>query len=222
MNQLELAVRPRPKYSKNANRRARRDGLIPAVIYGGQETPQAVLIDQASFIRMLPSVHSTTLFNLDIEGQPESQMAIIREFQRDPVHHEQLIHIDFYRIRKDKPIVVELPIHTVGTPAGVKLGGVLETQLRHVTIRCLPLEIPDHIEIDVSEMDIGQTVHVSDLPVAEGVEIMTSLSQVVLLVAAPTKEEIKEEVAAEAVEGEEAEAKPEAAEEESAASSDKD
>ncbi|MBI1784393.1 50S ribosomal protein L25 [Candidatus Sumerlaeota bacterium] len=189
MNQIDLPVKLRNKNSKNGNRRLRREGALPAVIYGGTQPPQAAVIDGVKFHKMAHTIHTSTIFNLQIEGDGETQKAIIRDVQYHPVT-EYPMHVDFYRIQLDKPIIVEVPIHGVGgVPAGVKLGGVLEHVTRRVSVRVLPLQVPEFIEIDISGMNMGQALHVSDLKAPEGVEILTHGEEALFLVQAPKAEE---------------------------------
>jgi large subunit ribosomal protein L25 len=184
MDQIELGVEPRQKASKNANRRLRRSGKLPVVIYGAGKDSAPGQVDAESFGRVLHHVHRSTIFNLKIDGAGEADMAIIRDVQRDPVT-DGVIHIDFLRVQTDKPIHVEVPIHVLGIPIGVKLGGRLEIILRTVEVKCLPLEVPDSLDVDVSELNIGRTLHVSDLTVPQGVELITALGDALLSVVAP-------------------------------------
>jgi len=198
MEQVALAVRPREKNSKNANRRSRRGGGLPGVIYGGEAPPQPIFIDGEAFAKLVQRIHlGTTIFHLTLEGGDSTpEKAIIRAIQRDPVYDRKLLHVDFYRIRLDKPIVLDIPVHAVGgTPSGVKMGGILESLTRRISIRCLPLQVPEALEIDVSGLEIGQTLHISDLRPPEGVEILTPADLALFLVAAPKLEETPEAAA---------------------------
>lgn len=189
MEQIDLEVTARSKNSKNGNRRARRAGQLPAIIYGAGQPPQAVLIDRVIFGKMQHRLHSSTIMNLKPVGGGEGERTIIRTIQREPVRDEP-IHVDFLRIRVDVPIVVDVPIHaTGGAPKGVREGGVLETLARHISIKVLPLEVPASVDHDVSEMAIGDSVHVSDLKVPDGVEVLTDPETAVFIVAAPRTEE---------------------------------
>lgn len=201
MNQISLDVQSKPKVSKNGNRRLRRAGRLPAVIYGGVGESVAITLDSVKFHKMLNTIKRSTVFNLEIDGTKTQTM--IREWQRDPVAHRSILHVDFYRIQADKAVDVEVPVHAVGLAAGTKLGGVLETQLRRVLIRCLPLEVPEAFEIDVSALEIGDSLHVSDLSVPENTEILSDKDQPLFNVAGRMAEEEVEEVE-EGVEGAEA------------------
>jgi large subunit ribosomal protein L25 len=189
MEQIDLQVVARTKNSKNENRRARRNGQLPAVIYGAGKDPQAVLIDRTVFGKLADRLHSSTIMNLTHPEGGEPERTIIRDIQREPVRLEP-IHVDFLRIRVDQPIVVDVPVHGVGsTPKGVREGGVLETIARHISIKVLPLEVPASIDHDLTEMEVGDSVHVSDLKVAEGIEILTDPENAIFILTAPRTEE---------------------------------
>lgn len=231
MNQVDLKARPREKVSSRANRRARRRGELPAIIYGAAETPQPITLDMDQFQRLLATIHSSTIINLHLDGLDKTEQAIIRDIQRDPVSDRNLYHIDFYRIQADKPIIVEVPVHGVGgMPEGVKAGGVLETLTRRISIKSLPLEVPESLDIDISAMEIGDALHVSDLQAPQGAEILTNSELAIFIVAAPRteEEEVKPEgegeegeEAAEGEEGEEAAAEGEASAEKTEGESEK-
>lgn len=172
---------------------------MPAVIYGGADAPIAITLDSVKFHKMLDTIKRSTVFNLEIDGTKTQTM--IREWQLDPVAHRSILHIDFYRIQADKTVDVEVPVHAIGLAAGTKMGGVLETQLRRVLIRCLPLEVPVAFEIDVSALEIGDSLHVYDLTIPEGAEILSDKDQPLFNVAGRTAEEEVAEVE-EGVEGE--------------------
>lgn len=183
MNQIDLSIEVRETQSKNGNRRSRVAGKLPAVVYGGTTEPQSVLIDSVIFGKMMPKIHRSTVFNLS-DGK-STQQAIIREIQRHPVR-ENPLHIDFMRIQADKMIKVQVPVHGVGgTPAGVKLGGILEVVTRRVEIHVLPLQVPEYLEIDISGLELGRSVHVSDLKVPEGIEILTDGHETLFIIAIP-------------------------------------
>lgn len=188
MEQIDLEVTARTRNSKNENRRARREGKLPAVIYGAGKDPQPVLIDGVVFGKMADRIHSSTIMNLTHPEGGEPERTIIRDIQREPVKLEP-IHVDFLRIRVDQPIVVDVPVHAVGsTPKGVREGGVLETIIRHISIKVLPLEVPGSIDHDLSELEVGDAIHVSDLKVPDGVEVLTDPESAVFIIAAPRTE----------------------------------
>lgn len=189
MNQIELPIVGRTKNSKNQNRRARKGGQLPVVVYGSNLESRAGYVDGVEFVKKQHTYHSSTIFTLQYDNGGEPDKAIIRTIQYHPVT-DRPIHVDFFRIQLDKPIIVEVPVHGVGgVPAGVKLGGVLETLLRHVRIRVLPLQVPEAINIDISGLAISHSIHVSDIPAIEGVEILTPGNEALFTVAVPKAEE---------------------------------
>lgn len=189
----------RAERGKNEARRLRRAGQVPGVVYGGETregTPIAV--DPKELLRILHSESGVnTLIKLSVDGGAMSQV-LVKEFQLDPVSN-QMLHVDFYRLALDKAITVTVPITLTGEPVGVKQqGGLLDFVQRDVQVECMPTEIPEHIEIDVSELMIGQGVRLRD--VIEGV-VWTPVSEPDTLLAhviAPKVEEEEPEAEAEA------------------------
>ena len=182
---------------KNEARRLRVAGRIPAVVYGGaNQEPLAVSVDPKLLSRILHSdTGVNTLIDLKVDGGGPTRV-LVKDFLLDPIHH-QLLHADFYRLSLDKTITVTVPIHVKGEAKGVKLqGGVLDFPNREVEIEVLPTEIPEHLEIDVTELTIGQGVRLQDL--AEGAK-WTPVSDpdtLLLHVVAPRAEEAPAEGAA--------------------------
>lgn len=184
---------------KNDARRARRDGMVPITVYGGgAETVAAVapLRDLAAILRSESG--RNTIFTVEVDGVGASEV-MFHDRQIDPIKG-RLIHADLTRLVKGQKIEVTVPLHLVGEPVGVKeKQGVLEQIIREIEIKCQPREIPDVLEVDVSHLDVHDVLHASDIPVAEGIEILTDADQVIATVGI-----VKEEEAAAApAEGEE-------------------
>ena len=152
------------KFNKNAARRVRAAGKIPAVVYGAGQAAVAVTVDPRIITRILHSDSGhNTIFDLDVTGAPTVK-AMVVDWQNEPIKGA-LLHIDLKRIAMDKAIRVSVPVQLIGVPVGVKTqGGILEHVLREVEIECLPSDIPSHLDADVSLLEINQAVHVSDLP----------------------------------------------------------
>jgi large subunit ribosomal protein L25 len=148
---------------KNEAIRLRAAGKIPGIVYGGQGDAIAVAVDPKALSKILHSGSGVnTLIGLNIPGEAETRV-LVKEYQLEPVQHS-LLHADFYRIAMDKAITVTVSISVKGEPRGVKLqGGVLDFPHREVEVECLPADIPDHLEIDVTELMIGEGVHLRDL-----------------------------------------------------------
>lgn len=194
-----VQAKQRDGRGKNDARRARREGMVPITVYGGGgETVSAVaaLRDLAAILRSESG--RNTIFTIDVEGVGVSEV-MFHDRQIDPIRG-RLIHADLTRLVKGQKIEVTVPLHLEGEPFGVKeKQGVLEQILRQVEIRCEPRSIPDVINVDVSHLDVHDVLHISDLKVAEGIEILQDADEVVATVGI-VREEV---VAAPAIEGEE-------------------
>ncbi len=199
--QITVAARPRDERGKNAARRLRRNGQIPAVLYGGGDPTVAISLDPVEIRKILhsPSGHNT-LLTLAVEGSASCR-AMLRAWTRDPLK-ENLLHVDLIRIGAKTRLKVKVPIHTQGDPKGVKLeGGIFSFILREVEVECLPEDIPEEIQVDIRELMVGDGVRVRDLPLGEKVKLETDPRRIVLHVVAPRVEEekpVEEEAAADA------------------------
>ena len=197
-----LSVTTRQTRGKNCARRLRVDGQVPAVVYGGESKDSiAVSVDPKSLLRILQSDSGVnTLIDLQLDNGDASQV-LVKNFQLDPVSN-QLLHVDFYRLAMDKIIAVTVPVTLIGEAPGVKQqGGLLDFITREIQIECLPAEIPEHIEVNVSELEIGDGVRVRE--VVKGVT-WTPISDLEMLLVHVTPPKVEEEETADeeaAVEG---------------------
>lgn len=194
MEFVDLRVERRTEKGKGVARELRRRGQIPAILYGDGE-PIALKADPKTLVRVLGTeAGENVILNLTIvNGKEFTRTAMVKEVQVDPVTGKPL-HADFLAISMERPIEVEVPVEATGIALGVKdKGGVLDQILRELRVRCLPGAIPDKITLDVSALDIGDVLHVSDLPIPHGVELLTDREQTVVTVVAPR---VEEEVAA--------------------------
>jgi large subunit ribosomal protein L25 len=196
--EFKVQAKQRDGRGKNDARRARRAGMVPITVYGGgSETLAAVapLRDLAAILRS--EAGRNTIFTIDVEGVGVSEV-MFHDRQIDPVRG-RLIHADLTRLVKGQKIEVTVPLHLVGEPAGVRdEQGVLEQIIREIEIRCEPRQIPDVINIDVSHLGVHDLLHVSDIPVGEGIEILTP-ADVAIATVGIVKEEV---VATPVIEGE--------------------
>lgn len=194
-------------FNKNAARRVRAKGKIPAVVYGAAEPAVAVEVDPKQIQKILHSeTGHNTIFDLDVSGSKAKVMIV--DWQYEPIKGK-LIHIDFKRIALDKVIRVEVPIQLIGTPVGVKTqGGILDQTLREVELECLPSDIPGHIDLDVSELAFGMVLRVSNLPHSGSLRFITSEDTPVAHITA-VKEEAPPAAEAEAAAAAAAPAEPE-------------
>src|ERR1700675_3745798 len=200
IDQSTLEAQPREAGTKNHARRVRREGKIPAVVYGAGKDSMPVSVDPRHVLRILRSDSGhNTIFDLALQGADKSKVMIV-DWQYEPIKGH-LLHIDLKRIAMDKALRVSIPIVLQGVPAGVKTeGGILEQLLREVEIECLPGDIPSHIDVDVSELTFGKVLRVTDLPHNPKLKFLSDANQPVAHVTS-VKEEVvatPEAVAAEA------------------------
>jgi len=205
----KLLVMQREKLGSAETRRLRKTGIVPGVLYGSGE-PIAISIHERELRRALTGaagLHS--ILDVEIDGKGSTHASILKEYQVDPVRGG-VTHVDLQEVRLDKPINASVSLHLIGgdVAPGVKEGGVLSQPLRELNVEALPLEVPEHIEIDVSGMEMGGTLRIGDVEAPEGVTLLDDPDQVVATVTAPMREEEPTEdelAAAEAAEGEAAE-----------------
>jgi large subunit ribosomal protein L25 len=203
MAEILVNAKGRDTRGKNAARRLRREGLIPGVVYGGKGENIAVAVDPKALRKVLRSeAGRNAILKLDIAGSGATN-AILKRWQVDPIK-ENFLHADFYRIAMDVAIRVTVPILIRGEARGVKVdAGILELIMREIEVECLPGDIPEHIDLDVSDLALNAALRVSDLPVSDKVKILEPPEQVVVHVVS-----VKEEAAAPTAAVEEAGAAP--------------
>jgi large subunit ribosomal protein L25 len=189
-----LQGKVREQTGKGAARRARRSGMIPGVVYGEGEASISFEANGDDFQAMIHTASGeNVIVDLKLEGDDTERKAIIRDIQRDPVSGE-VLHFDLHHISLTEKVTVDVPIVVSGIPVGVKdFGGILEHILREVEVECLPTEIPTNIEIDVSSLKIGDSIHVGELSV-ENVEILSDKERAIVTVVPPVVEEVPKEV----------------------------
>lgn len=169
----ELQAEVRDPRGRAGSRALRRNGKVPAVVYGGGKAPQAIALDHNSLLReMSQAAFYTSILTVKIGS--EKQSVVVKEVQRHPAR-PQIVHLDFQRIVEDQPITLNVPIHFVGEDVakGVKeQGGVIEHLATDLEITCLPRHLPEFIEVDVSQLELNQIVHLSDLKLPDGVKLV--------------------------------------------------
>ena len=192
MNQVSLKARQRTDTGKQVAKALRRDGALPAVVYGSGEASTPLVLDYREFEGFLRKTRGeSVVINLEIEGM-EDKKALLRDIQRDYLRN-QLLHADFQQIRMSDQITTEVSLVMIGEPVGViRDGGVLDQSLRVIEISCVASEIPEHLEVDIANLGMGETIHVSDLTF-ENVEIVTDGEVAVVSVLTPMAEEPEEE-----------------------------
>jgi large subunit ribosomal protein L25 len=200
-----LSARPRSGRGKGDARKLRASGQIPAVVYGHNEETRSVEVDAHELERLFATVHvENTIIDLSIEGEAQAVRTLVREVQAHP-WRGHVLHVDFYQIHAGEKLEVEIPIRLIGDAPGVKEGGVLSANINDLEVRCLPDAIPEFIEVDISGLHIGDAIHVSDLPLPEGVESLVDAERTVCTVTPPTVLKTLEEEEAEAEAAEAAE-----------------
>jgi len=195
--QVKLKAEPRAEIGRSAVRKLRARGFIPAVIYGGNDKAQPLQVSARDINAMMSQASGeNVLVELEIGSDGQSRTALVQEVQHSPVGGE-IRHVDFQAISMDQMIEAEVPLEPVGTAVGVKtFGGLLDQSLRTLTIECLPADLPDRITVDVSQLNIGDSIHVREIQLPQGVTPKVQLDLTAFSVLAPMVEE--EPVAAEA------------------------
>jgi large subunit ribosomal protein L25 len=205
MEELVLNAKKRDKTGKEEANKLRKEGFIPGVVYGGAET-LSLSFDEKDLKKILSGNRGdNTIFQLNIEGAEKRECnVIVREFQSKPVKKE-LLHVDFYEVSMDKEIAITVAIVLEGKAFGVdQEGGMLNHMMKDVEVECLPTSIPDEIKIDVTELKIGDVLHLKDVPMPEGVNLLEDPEEPVVSVTMIVEEVVEAPEAEEGEEGEEA------------------
>jgi large subunit ribosomal protein L25 len=186
---LVVDVESRTAQGKNAARRLRRAGRVPAILYGLDRPPFPIAVDPKRIDEVLRSESGkNTIFNLSLAGQDKTRAVMIKDLQRDPVSGA-MVHVDFVRVDLERTVQVQVPVRLVGTADGVKTqGGTLEFVLRDVGVECLPAIIPEHLELDVTSLQINQHLSVGDLRPSEGVRLLDDPDSIIVVIAPPRVE----------------------------------
>jgi len=207
MDQPVLAAQVRKSKGKGAARRLRRDNKVPAIFYGPKTEPVMLAVDYPELNRIMKhSSGDNVIIDLQFQSDhgAETRKVMLKELLLDPIK-DTCLHADFYEISMDKEITVNIPIRLINTPEGVALGGVLQHIRRELTISCLPSNLVDFFELDVESLQIGDSLHIRDIEIPEGITSLDEDHLTVAIVAAPTVVEEEEEEEEEGVEGEEGE-----------------
>lgn len=200
MDKITLTVSPRKRSGSAGAGRIRREGRVPAVVYGASGAHN-LSVDRGTFLQVWRKAGQSSIVNID-DGSGDEKMTLIQDVQRDPLTGE-FVHIDFLEVTKGHAISAHIPVHVHGQPVGVRVGGgVLDIQLHEVEVRCLPADLPHQIDIDVAELDLGESLHIRDLPSLSGVEYLGDEDQPVVGVSHPAVE-------VESAAGDEEDAEPE-------------
>ena len=210
--QVKLKVERRDDTGRSAARKLKARGVVPAIIYGAKQKPQPLQVSVRDINAMLSHASGENiLVELEIAGEKANRMALVQEVQHSPVGGD-VLHVDFHAISMDQKIHADIPLEALGVPTGVKnFGGLLEQNLRTLSIECLPRDLPDRLTVDVSALNIGDAIHVRDIQLPSGVTAKVQLDLTAFSVLEPAVEEEPVAAAAEAAAGPEVitEKKPE-------------
>jgi large subunit ribosomal protein L25 len=204
MANVRLAAQKRDAAGKGAARKARAAGRVPAVIYGHGEQTRPVSVDAHELELLFSRVHyENTVLELDIEGERAPVKVLVREVQSH-AFRRSVLHVDFYQIHAHEHVTVDVPIRLLGSSPGVKAAGILMHAITDLTVRCLPDQIPDHIDVDISALEIGDALHVRELqlpagvvPEVDGERVVCSVAPPIVAAAAETEEAVEAEVVSE-------------------------
>jgi large subunit ribosomal protein L25 len=180
MKQFKLTVQPREGAGRGVSRRLRASGKIPAVIYGKLNEPRSLAVDGPEFTRLVKQIAGTAAIIEIEQGSEAPRLSVIQEVQRDPMT-DKVLHIDLHEISATEKMSLDINVHLVGESYGVKNeSGTLDIVSHQVTIRCLPQDLPEFIEVDVTELRLGQTIHIKELKALPGVEFLDDADQPVV------------------------------------------
>jgi large subunit ribosomal protein L25 len=191
---IKLDVRPRETRGSAESRRLRAGGLVPGVLYGSGKKAQPFCVEERDLRRALTGDHGLhAILDVVFDGQKTAHHAVLKDYQLDPTR-ARLLHIDLHEVRLDQPIQAQVVVELVGESEGVKEGGVLTQVTREVSVEALPMDVPDHLELDISAMTIGDSVRVTDLSAPDGATLLDDPETVLATVTPPTKVELPEEM----------------------------
>ncbi len=197
MEDTKLIAKKRELEGSSNARRLRLSGSLPGVVYGAETEPVSVLVDMHEFEQILHHAASESLLvDIDLEGEGKVSV-LVKDVQHHPVTSE-LLHVDLFRVQANKPIQVEIPLELVGESAGVKAGGILDHVMHAISVECLPSALVENFEVDVSALEIGQSLHVSELSLGAKFKVLADEEAIVAAVHGPQAEEEPEEEEGEA------------------------
>ena len=179
MSQVVLKARNRVNKGSGEARRIRRAGRIPAILYGRSGKAISIDLDAREFSNGTKGISESTIVKVDVEGKPYD--AFVKDTQRS-IQDGNILHVDFYEVESGVSVKARVSIQLQGNPIGVREGGVLEFPLHEIDVECLPKDLPERIELDISTLGANQSIHVRDLVLGEGVRVITGSDQVIVLV----------------------------------------
>jgi large subunit ribosomal protein L25 len=201
---FQVGADSRPHHGKGASRRLRRSGKVPAVLYGGKGEPKNVVLDHQQLLTLIDNERFySSVISLNLDSQP--QLAIVRDVQMHPARNA-VVHVDLQRVIENEPLKIRLPVHFKGAAVapGVKTqGGIVHHLVQQIEVSCLPANLPEFLELDVSQMNLNDTLFLSDVPLPQGVTVpqLKHTNPPVVTIHSPRVAEVEEAVAAAPVEG---------------------
>ncbi len=196
MLQYDLNAKVRTSFGKSAAKSMRREGLTPAVVYGQKSEPVALELNTKEMTRILMDAkRRNALFNLDVDdnGTLTKRFVMTKEIQTDPVR-DTLVHTDFFEVPTDSPIVLGVPVKCTGVAKGIDMGGMLNITMQAIQVRGLVLDMPDFFEVDISDLDVGQSLKCEEISIPDGLELLTDLNDVFVSLIHPKGQDEEEEV----------------------------
>jgi len=193
MSQVVISAKSRQGQGSGEARRIRKEGRVPAVLYGRSGKAISIDVDALEFRNSVKNISESTIVKVEIDGKPHD--AFVKDTQRNIIDGS-ILHVDFYEVQSDALLRARVSIQLKGNPIGVREGGVLEFPLHEIEVECLPKDLPERIELDVSNLGVNQSIHVRNIPLSESVRVISALDQVIVLVKY-VREEVVEAPAAE-------------------------
>jgi large subunit ribosomal protein L25 len=195
MSQVVLKARNREMYGSQAARKIRRTGRIPGVLYGRSGKAMSIDLDALEFANGVKNISESTIVKVDVDGK--SYEAFVKDTQRNIIDGN-ILHVDFYEVESGVLLRARVSIHLKGNPAGVRDGGILEFPLHEIEVECMPKDLPERIELDVSNLGVNQSIHVREIPLSDSIRVISNADHVVALVkyAKEEKAALTEEAAA--------------------------
>ncbi|MBI4378850.1 MAG: 50S ribosomal protein L25 [Nitrospinae bacterium] len=196
MEKLQLGVREREKRGKGSCKKLRRDGIVPAILYGGEDNIPLMINSKKLLKALETAAGMNIILNLRFEdGRGHERLTIIKDLQRHPLRRD-IVHVDLMEVSMDREIIIKVKVRLVGEPVGVKQkGGMLSQQMREMRLTCLADRIPNEITVEVSHLDVGDAIHIKDILAGEGIKILESPEATVASVSMLKAEEVKAEAA---------------------------
>lgn len=201
MEEITLSIETRTERGKGAARRLRRSGKVPGVFYGPKSTATPILVDRKDFSAHVANLEGSHLIRFQsAAAELQQRVALVRDMQHHPVNGG-ILHVDFYEVDLTRRLRVTVPLHFIGRARGVAEGGILQPIVREMEVECLPTDIPQYIEVDVTSLDIHDAIHLADLAMPTNVSAIFETNEAVVSVLPPTVEEVKVAAAGEGTEG---------------------